>query len=61
MEWEVSGRRSRDTEYEERSRWEDRQKFFDPFSGSAGVDRDFDDPKDDELYIKERLRDRGTF
>jgi hypothetical protein len=44
--------------------WRDqkpRQDFFDPFSGSAGVDRDFDDLPEDERTITERLRDRGHF
>lgn len=49
----------------ERKRREDRNNFgiretFDPFSGSAGVDRDFDDIKLDELDIVGRLRDRGS-
>lgn len=34
--------------------------IFDPFSVSAGVDRDFDDLQRDELDIVEKLRDRGT-
>lgn len=33
---------------------------FDPFSGSAGIDRDFDNIRLDELEIVERLRDRGS-